>query len=126
MRKEVERCRPDEGCGLVAGAGGQSVKEYPVENILHSPVRFRMDPAQQVKAMLEIESAGWELIAIYHSHPAGPAVPSLTDLREHADPQAAALIWTLKEGDWSSRAYILSPEGYRELRIAIPTGPASS
>ena len=64
----------------------------PVENMLHSPVRFQMEPSAQFKALLNIEEAGQELLAIFHSHPTGPARPSETDVAEFYYPGALVLI----------------------------------
>lgn len=105
MADEVARHAPEEACGLVAGCHHRSVAVYAVENILHSPVRFRMAPAQQVKAYLEIISRGWDLAAIYHSHPQGPAWPSPTDIAEAAYPEAVYLIWTPGPEFWGCRGY---------------------
>ena len=90
---------PEEGCGLVggrrSGAGSRAVRLYPVENIHHSPVAFEMDPLQQIRAMLAMEAEGLELIAIYHSHPDGPARPSPTDVANAWYPDAVQLIISL-------------------------------
>src|SRR3972149_1300275 len=67
---------PNEACGLLSGRGDQVGQVYPARNVQASPVRYLMDPADQVRIMLEIETAGCDLSAIYHSHPAGPPIPS--------------------------------------------------
>ncbi|MBK8430028.1 MAG: M67 family metallopeptidase [Chloroflexi bacterium] len=66
---------PQEGCGLLAGVGGRVTAVYPIPNKLASPVAFEMEPAAQVEAMLAMERQGWELLAIYHSHPTSPRLP---------------------------------------------------
>jgi proteasome lid subunit RPN8/RPN11 len=112
MRAEAERNAPEEACGLVAGRGaraGDAVAAaiLPVENALHSPWRFRMHPQQQVEAFLLMEEKGWDLLAIYHSHPQGPASPSATDLNEFAYPEALALIWSRAQNEWICRAFAI-------------------
>ena len=47
-----------------------------------------MNPGQVASALNEIVRRGWELGAIVHSHPTGPATPSATDLRESFYPSA--------------------------------------
>jgi proteasome lid subunit RPN8/RPN11 len=47
-----------------------------------SPYRFDVDPSDLVRIIHRIERRGEELVAIFHSHPGGPAVPSETDVRE--------------------------------------------
>lgn len=83
---------PEEGCGFIAGRDGVAQAVYPVENRLHSPVAYEMDPRQQVETMLAIADAGLEVIGIYHSHPQGPAGLSASDLASITYPQAWQLI----------------------------------
>ena len=88
---------PEEACGLIGGRDRQAVRLYPVENVRHSPVAFEMEPLQQIKAMLAMEAEGLELIAIYHSHPNGPARPSATDVANAYYPDAVQLIISLAD-----------------------------
>ncbi len=105
----VEAERPNEACGLLAGEGGVVRKVYPAENILHSPWEYQMDPTQQVRVMLEIEAARWELSGIYHSHPGGPPVPSPTDVARAYYPDSLYLILTPEDaaGEWRGRAFVI-------------------
>lgn len=105
MYDHVARGAPLEACGLVAGKEGKSVKVFEMENELKSPVRYRVPAKAQLEAFQEMEAAGWELLAIYHSHPAGPATPSATDLAEATYPETAQLIWSPGEDDWRCRAF---------------------
>ncbi|HOU42006.1 MAG TPA: M67 family metallopeptidase [Promineifilum sp.] len=88
---------PEEACGLLAGREERAVRLYPVENSLHSPVAYEMEPVQQVRAMLALEAEGLELLAIYHSHPDGPAQPSATDIAAAYYPDAVQLILSLAD-----------------------------
>ncbi len=97
MLAHVAGLWPEEACGLVGGRDGRAVRLYPVENTRHSPVAFEMDPLQQIKAMLAMEAEGLELIAIYHSHPDGPARPSATDVANAYYPDAVQLIISLAD-----------------------------
>jgi hypothetical protein len=58
---------------MLAGREGKTEIVLPVTNVDHSPYRFRMHPAEQVRSLMAIEAMGLELLAIYHSHPEGPA-----------------------------------------------------
>ena len=87
---------PLEACGLLAGKGGIASRQYPIENILRSPVAYEMEPTQQIQAIMELEDDGLELLAIYHSHPQGPSVPSETDVALAYWPEAAYLIVSLQ------------------------------
>ena len=97
MLAHVAGLWPEEACGLVGGRNGRAVRLYPVENTRHSPVAFEMDPLQQINAMLAMEAEGLELIAIYHSHPDGPARPSATDVANAYYPDAVQLIISLAD-----------------------------
>jgi [CysO sulfur-carrier protein]-S-L-cysteine hydrolase len=119
MRADVIQRTPEEACGLVAGTDNRSRKVFEVKNTLQSPTRFRMDPQQQLEALLRIEENKWDLLAIYHSHPAGPAYPSPTDLSDAAYPEAANLIWYPQEGDWSCRGFMIYGGTFKEITIGI-------
>jgi [CysO sulfur-carrier protein]-S-L-cysteine hydrolase len=94
----LQACYPLEGCGLLAGdERGWVTAVYPITNILHSPTAYEMDPGQQLQAMLNLEAAGWQLLAIYHSHPHGPETPSPTDIALAFYPESAYIIVSLRE-----------------------------
>jgi proteasome lid subunit RPN8/RPN11 len=81
-----------------------------------------MDPKAQVAGLFSLEAKGLDLVAIYHSHPIGPAGFSLTDLDEAAYPEAAYLVWFPSGGGWRCRAFrILSENDVREIRVIITT-----
>jgi len=109
MVTDVSCKTPEEACGLVAGVvqGNTiiAIEVVPVMNAISSQVRFRMDPREQLNAFHRIESNGWDLVAIYHSHPAGPPFPSDTDLEEHAYPGTFSLIWFFQDGSWDFKAF---------------------
>jgi [CysO sulfur-carrier protein]-S-L-cysteine hydrolase len=70
-----------EICGLIAGRDGVATRLLPVVNAAPEPERaYAMDPNDQHRAFTDIEEAGEELLAIYHSHPPEGAYFSGTDL----------------------------------------------
>lgn len=71
---------PNEACGLLASRDGTAIAVYPIDNADASPVHYRMEPQQQLRAMLEIDDNGWDLGAVYHSHTHTRAYPSQTDV----------------------------------------------
>jgi len=123
MREHVARMLPEEACGLLAGRDGQVKAAVPVTNELHSPVRFRMDPKEQLNAFHWIEREGLDLLAIYHSHPHGPDHPSPTDLGEFYYPGVFSAIWWCENGDWRMRAFDLDRKPFQEIPVVI-TGEA--
>src|SRR5205807_4727329 len=67
----IEQARaeaPNECCGMIASQDGEAVRVYPTENAAASPLRYEIDGAEQIRIYNEIEDAGLELGAIYHSH----------------------------------------------------------
>ncbi len=119
MLEHVAEVEPMEACGLLGGSNSRVEVVVPIRNAAKSQVRFRMDPKEQIKALFGFEERGMELVAIYHSHPAGPPGPSQIDTSEAAYPEAVQLIWFLEEGGWACRAYRYDNRGAVELTIAI-------
>jgi [CysO sulfur-carrier protein]-S-L-cysteine hydrolase len=76
-----ERGRPYEACGMLAGDNGVVVKVFRMTNAERSPVRYSLDPREQLAAYNELDAAGWSLGAVFHSHTRTEAYPSPTDVR---------------------------------------------
>ena len=119
MKNHVISCLPEEACGLLGGIGNLVYEVIPVTNILHSPSRFRLDPEEQLAAMMHIEKQGYQMVGIFHSHVHGPTGPSETDVKEATYPEVAYLIWSHVDGDWQCRAYRLQKESPIEIPIEI-------
>ena len=105
MLAHVQACLPEEACGLLGGRAGASAAVQPVTNALHSPVRFSMEPKEQLQAMLWLEEQGLDLLGIFHSHPTGPDHPSATDVAEFLYPGVLVLIWSPEGAGWQVKAY---------------------
>jgi len=120
MLEHVRGLWPEEACGLLGGSAGQVERVYRVENIRHSRSDYYMDPNQQVSAMLAIEAAGWELCGIFHSHPAGPPEPSVTDIDRAYYPDAVYIILAPAAGqEWGMRGFIIDAGQVREVPLEI-------
>ena len=115
---------PNEACGLVSGRGGIGRTFHPARNAVRSPYRFDLHPEDLVRLLHEIEAAGDELVATFHSHPVTDAVPSATDRREARYP-VPQLIATLAGGTGEARLRAWSVEAgeSRELRLEVSPGP---
>ncbi len=125
MQHHVQSRAPEEACGLLAGQGAQVTEVYCIPNVLHSPVRYRMEPHAQVRALHHIEKQEQTLLGIYHSHPAGPPTPSPTDVREAAYPGCAWLIWSPRtSGGWQCRAFRIARNRFQAipLYLQLPQG----
>ena len=120
MLAQLQAAYPLEGCGLMAGRDGTVQRIYPVANRLASPYAFEMEPAEQVRAMLDLEERGLELLAIYHSHPKGPAGPSASDVARAYYPEAAQLIVSLSDREHPTvRAFSIADGRVGELSLQI-------
>ncbi len=114
MLAEVSRRAPEEACGLLGGVvqGGQGLaaRAWALTNRLHSPVRYQIDPLEQLAAFQAMDDAGLSLVAIYHSHPHGPPHPSPTDIAEAFYPESVYLIWAHDGERWSAQAFHIQNE----------------
>jgi [CysO sulfur-carrier protein]-S-L-cysteine hydrolase len=71
---------PNECCGMIAARDGEAVRVFRATNIEASPLRFHIDPEEQLRITMEIEDGGLDLAAIYHSHTRTEPRPSQTDI----------------------------------------------
>jgi proteasome lid subunit RPN8/RPN11 len=87
---------PKEACGLLVGrdAAGRFV---PVKNVATDASQYEMDPAELIASLRDLRQTGEKLLAIFHSHPSGPAEPSKRDIQQAYYPEAAHLIVSLAD-----------------------------
>jgi proteasome lid subunit RPN8/RPN11 len=71
---------PNECCGMIATDAGRAVAVHEAQNLAASPFRFEVDGVELHHRLTQIEDAGHELGAIYHSHTRSQPYPSQTDL----------------------------------------------
>jgi proteasome lid subunit RPN8/RPN11 len=89
---------PNECCGMVAGADGKATRVLRARNELASPFSYAIDARDQIRIIGEIEDAGEQLAAIYHSHTKSEAYPSQTDINLAANwPDPVYLICSLAD-----------------------------
>lgn len=94
--RHARQSLPNEAVGLLAGPANGSVElVLPLPNIAGGSRRFLADPFAQFAALKQIRAAGFELLAIYHSHPGGGVDPSAHDLEYAAAWPCAHLIVAL-------------------------------
>lgn len=115
---------PNECCGLLAGrAGGDGARaeaRFPVANAAASPTAYATDPRALLRAFRAMRERGLELLAIYHSHPASPPVPSARDLAENTYGETVAhLIVSLAGPRPVARAWRLAPGGARAVELVV-------
>jgi proteasome lid subunit RPN8/RPN11 len=110
---------PLECCGLIGGRGGRADSRYPLSNQAPNPEReYFAAPEDLFSALRRMRVEGEQLLAIYHSHPRGPAYPSGTDLAYAFYPQVAYLIVALKPRS-EMRAFQLFEGAATEIELSI-------
>lgn len=110
---------PLEACGILAGVQGRVLRSYPLRNVAETPTtRYLADPSGQLATFGDLERSGLELLAIYHSHPASPAVPSPTDLSLALYPDACHVIVSLAGRRAVLRCYSIAGGEYVRVRLA--------
>ena len=118
LRAEATAQPTREVCGLIGARSGVAVTHYPIANIApDASLRYHMDPAAQIAAFRVMRLRGETLAAIYHSHPAGPPIPSARDLREWSYPEALCLIVGLAGGRPRLRAWRWHATGFAPARL---------
>jgi proteasome lid subunit RPN8/RPN11 len=115
---------PLECCGLLAGViredgVGEVRLRYPLINALASPVEFESEPKTHLSADRDIRRQGWDVLAIYHSHPTSDPVPSKKDLERSWSDEVVNFIVSLATSPPMVRGWWLSAEGYREAAWTI-------
>ena len=118
MLEHVEEQVPLEACGLLAGRNDMVERVIPVKNQAQSPVRFVMEPYEQLQAFDWIDSNGLELLGIFHSHPGGPETASMTDIAEAAY-EVVHIIWSRPLGRWQARGFWIDNATATEISLQI-------
>ena len=118
MAEQAASESPLEACGLLAGRDGRVEQVLPMRNAAASPVRFRLDPKEQLEAFELIDTRDLELVGIYHSHPGGPSTPSPTDVEESAYP-VVHVILSRAAGEWSARGFWIEGGVIEEVPLVV-------
>lgn len=91
--------RPNECCGILAGANGKVTKFYRVANAERSPVRYNVDPRDVLRIDQELRENNWDWLGIYHSHTHTEAYPSPTDVSLAFYPDSLYFIISLMDAE---------------------------
>jgi proteasome lid subunit RPN8/RPN11 len=120
MLAHAQADSPNECVGILAGTtDGVVTERYPLINALASPRRFESEPRSLFEAEKRRRAAGVEFLAVYHSHPSSPAVPSKIDLENSYSDEVMCLIISLLDSAPAVHAFWLTPTEYRAAEFAI-------
>ena len=122
MIAHVDSKLPMEACGLLAGSGSRVESVLTVKNQAQSPVRYVMDPIEQLNAFEWIDSHGQDILGIFHSHPTGPETVSPTDIAESAY-EVVHVILSRADGVWRARGFWIEDNTYREVTLITSNQP---
>jgi proteasome lid subunit RPN8/RPN11 len=117
---------PNEACGILAGdlsafESGRASSFHPLTNAEASPFLYRIDPGEQLRAMLAIDDADEVVWGIFHSHVASPAEPSVTDIGLAFYPDALYLICSLADPEAPHvRAWSIRDRRVTEVPLQVP------
>jgi proteasome lid subunit RPN8/RPN11 len=109
---------PRECCGLIAGQDGRPTRLYRLTNVETGNRLYRIDDDELYRVTRELDERGWDVMAIYHSHPVTPAYPSTTDVSLAFWPDAFYVICSLANPDAPDvRAFRIVDEQISEAEL---------
>jgi len=121
LRRDAEKNYPEESCALLFGKVEGDVVGVSwvviTENILHSEVRFQIDPQTVYKALKEAEEKGLDLVGFAHSHAYG-SNPSLID-REFIKLWGDAVWLILSTSSGEVKAFQMVGDELKEVTVEI-------
>jgi proteasome lid subunit RPN8/RPN11 len=108
--RHARREAPRECCGFLIGRPGHVTSVVEAANIAPGATRYRVDPREHIalRRSLRADPRGMTIVGVYHSHPAGRAAPSPTDVAEAHYPDWAYVIVGLAGRRAQLRAFDLA------------------
>jgi proteasome lid subunit RPN8/RPN11 len=114
---------PNECCGIIGTRDGAAVTVFPVRNAAGSPLRYEMDPKDQLRVFEALDDADLDVGAIYHSHTRSDPLPSQTDINLAFYPEAVYVILGVKDADHDDvRAWRIVDGKVSETTLEVEEG----
>ena len=110
---------PNECCGMIASQDGVAIAVHQAENKAASPLRYEIDGPEQYRIQMEIDEAGLDLGAIYHSHTRSAPYPSQTDINLAFYPDALYVIVGLAFDEAEVRAFTIRDGQVTEAELTV-------
>ncbi len=108
---------PEEACGFLVGHASGVLRFIAAPNVLGSETAFEVEPQFLFDMFRQLRSSGEDLLAICHSHPKGPAVPSERDVADAHYPDCAHVIVSLAAPAPEIRAYRIIGQEVLEMEL---------
>ncbi|MDP2276915.1 MAG: M67 family metallopeptidase [Nitrospirota bacterium] len=124
----LSHCRevyPNEACGILAGNGEEASKIYRITNSENSPVTYKFESTEHIRADIDIRENKLAMLAIYHSHPSSVAYPSQKDIEDafwDGDPNypdAVYVIVSLIKEQPVVKGFSIREGAVKEVRISV-------
>jgi proteasome lid subunit RPN8/RPN11 len=124
---------PNECCGLLGGIFSTDpsnpdrqvacvVQRYPLVNERVSPIEYLSEPKSMFEAVRDMRRRGLEIVAVYHSHPTAPPVPSRRDLeRNYYGTAVIHFIISLQAETPTMGGWWLGEKDFREAEWEVVT-----
>jgi proteasome lid subunit RPN8/RPN11 len=115
----ARRARPFECCGFLIGTPAAIAFAVAMSNIARDRRRYRIDDRAHIELRRTLRDfrPALSIRGVYHSHPAGDAQPSATDLAGAHYPEWIHLIVGLRGARSDVRAFVIR-DG-RARRVAL-------
>jgi [CysO sulfur-carrier protein]-S-L-cysteine hydrolase len=110
---------PNECCGMIATRNGTAVSLHPARNAAASPLRYELEPKEQLRIQTAIDDAGLELGVIYHSHTRSAPEPSQTDINLAFYPDALYVIVGVAGEEDDVRAWRIVDRRVSEAELEV-------
>ncbi|CAN5457252.1 M67 family metallopeptidase [soil metagenome] len=115
------RDAPNECCGMVAVRDGAATAVHATENVAASPFRFEVDSSELIRLWNDIESAGADVGAIYHSHTRSDPYPSQTDVNFASNWPGVEwiIVGVDKQGQTEVHSYLVDDGQISEVELEL-------
>lgn len=113
---------PDEEiCGLISSKNEIATRYYRIGNAAPDKTHhFEMNGAEQIAAMKKMRAQGEKIMAIVHSHPDAPAIPSTFDEESNGYPEAYYLVVSLNtKGVLELRCFLLIDGKFKSAELVL-------
>ncbi len=128
--------QPNECCGLLGGVVeigsdatvpiGRVLRRYPLVNELKSAVEYRSESGSLFDAIRDMRNNQWDTLAVYHSHPASPPVPSKKDREMNWSTEVVNVIVSVQTTPPTVRAWWLTAVDHCEAEWEVISLTANS